>query len=59
VFLSTVYFKQATFSAFLFAMLSCSPIVISILTFLHELFELIKMMMMMITYKVKNSLNDY
>jgi len=29
------------------ALLCCSPIVISILTFLHELFELIKMMMMM------------
>jgi len=29
------------------ALLSCSPIVISILTFFHELFELIKMMMMM------------
>jgi len=29
------------------ALLSCSHIVISILTFLHEIFELIKMMMMM------------
>jgi len=28
-------------------LLSCSHIVISILTFLHEIFELIKMMMMM------------
>jgi len=30
------------------ALLFCSPIVISILTFLHEIFELIHMMMMMI-----------
>jgi len=30
------------------ALLSCSPIVISILTFLHEIFELIKMMMMIL-----------
>jgi len=29
------------------ALLSCSPIVVSILTFLHELIELIKMMVMM------------
>jgi len=42
VFLSIVYFKWATFNSVL---LSCSLIVISILTFLHELFELIKMMM--------------
>jgi len=34
LFLSIVYFKWATFSA----LLSCSPIVISILTFLNELF---------------------
>jgi len=44
VFLSIVYFKWATVSAVAYnsALLSCSPKVISILTFLHEVFELIK-----------------
>jgi len=47
VFLSIIYFKWERLVQLNSALLSCSSIVISILTFLYEIFELIKMMMMM------------
>jgi len=51
VFLSIVYLNGQRLVQFIYVFLSCSPIVISILTFLYEIFEIIKMMMMLMKYE--------
>jgi len=53
VFLSIVYFKLAKWQRLVqlnSALLSCSRIVISILTFFKEIYKLIKMMMVMMIH---------
>jgi len=46
VFLIIVYLNGQRLMRFISALLSCTPIVISILTSMHDIFEIIKMIMM-------------